>query len=318
MMDYKTKLRALIALNAALALALVIGALTAPERRSSSVIKISLASGLEGVRGIGISSPGLELRLQKRAESWLVADATGSLPADSSRVEGLVNALAALTSAERVASSRASWAELGLGEERAARLILTDFSGKTLLELLVGDYTPSGSGAYAAFADGQDAWALPAGAAAYIKAAMNSWLDLRVFPSAISTQDIQQIRVRGGLDLEDGGVRSLDYTLRRSGAGWVLDGQALDPLRVDAMARSLVSLRAAQYAAGGDALVPGAERIWAELALGSGEALRLALGARGEDGRYLASSSGRERGFYLPGWAVEEAFKPISALVPAP
>jgi hypothetical protein len=318
MMDYKTKLRALIALNAALVLALIIGALTAPERRSSSVMKISLASGLEGVSGIGISAPGFELTLQKRADSWLVADAEGSLPADSSRVDGLINALTAIASAERVAKNRASWTDLGLGEDRVSRLRLTDFSGKTRLELLVGDYTPSGSSAYAAFSDGQEAWALPAGAAAYVKASMNSWLDLRVFPTALSAQDIQQIRVRGGLELEDGGERRLDYTLRRSGAAWQFEGQALDPLRVDAMARSLVSLRAAQYAAGGDTLGAGAERIWAELALGNGEVLRLALGARGGDGRYLATSSGRERGFYLPGWAAEEAFKPLSALVPAP
>ncbi|HAE21549.1 MAG TPA: hypothetical protein DCG47_04385, partial [Spirochaetaceae bacterium] len=152
----------------------------------------------------------------------------------------------------------------------------------------------------------------------YIKAGMNSWLDLRVFPSAISTQDIQQIRIRGSLDLDEGSLRSLDYALRRSGTGWHVDGQALDPLRVDAMARSLSSMRAAQYADISDSLDAAGERIWAELALGNGDILRLALGTRTADGRYRASSSARERGFYLPGWAVEEAFKPLSALLSAP
>jgi len=318
MMDYAAKARALIALNAVLALALLLGAIGSTERRSSSAIKLSLGSGLERLAGISITAPDLSFELQKRGEAWLLSDAQGNLPADAGRVAGFISALSTLASAERVATSRASWPELGLGEDRASRLALKDFSGATLAELVVGDYTPSGSGAYAALAEGEEAWAMPAGAASYVKASINSWLDLRVFPIDTAVQDIQQIRIRGSLDLDEGGRRSLDYTLRRSASGWLLDSQALDPLRVDAMARSLASLRASQYAPIQASLAAGGERIWAELALGSGESLRIALGSREADGRFLASSSGRERSFYLTSWAAEEAFRPISELLAAP
>lgn len=79
-MSYKTKARALIALNAALVIALALGAINAPGRRAASIIKLSFGSGLERIAGIRVSAPGLTFDLQKRGESWTLSDAGGRPP----------------------------------------------------------------------------------------------------------------------------------------------------------------------------------------------------------------------------------------------
>jgi len=196
----------------------------------------------------------------------------------------------------------------------ALRVRLADFSDRTLAEFFVGDYGPSSDFAYARLAGASEAWAMPAAAAGYVYASRLSWQDLRVLPAGIAAQDVQELKAEGYLELEAGGRAPLGYALRREGSSWVSAGTAVDGPKVEAMLRSLLGLRASGYGSPSGGGMAGTARV--VMSLGDGRTLTLSLAGRLADGRYMASSSARDRPFVILGGAALDAFKPLELLRP--
>lgn len=310
---YKTRLLRLIALNAALALAVALGWALDAGRGAAPLLPIELAPEPSAVRSLSIDGREGRIELVRRDGIWSLKDEFGEVPADTPRVEAFLASLKGVRRAERMARSAASFEALGLGEG-ALRVRLADFSDRTLTEFFVGDYGPSSDFAYARLAGASEAWALPAAAAGYVYASRLSWQDLRVLPAGIAAQDVQELKAEGYLELEAGGRAPLGYALRREGASWVSGGAAVDAVKVEAMLRSLLGLRAAAYGPPADLSPAGAARI--VLSLGDGRSLTLSLSGRLADGRYMASSSARDRPFVILGGAALDAFKTLDQLRP--
>lgn len=310
---YKTRLVRLVALNAALALIVALGWALDAGRGAAPMLPIELLPEPSAVRSLSIDGRDGRVELVKRDGLWSLKDEYGEVPADTARVEAFLASLNGLRRAERMARSAASFEALGLGDA-ALRVRLADFSDRTLAEFFVGDYGPSSDFAYARLAGASEAWAMPAAAAGYVYASRLSWQDLRVLPAGIAAQDVQELKAEGYLELEAGGRAPLGYALRREGSSWVSAGTAVDGPKVEAMLRSLLGLRASGYGSPSGGGMAGTARV--VMSLGDGRTLTLSLAGRLADGRYMASSSARDRPFVILGGAALDAFKPLELLRP--
>lgn len=312
---YKTRLIRLIALNAALALIVALGWLVDAGRGAVPLLSLELLPEPAAVRSLSIDGRDGRVELLKREGTWSLKDEYGELPADTPRVEAFLASLGGVRRAERMARSAAAFPALGLGED-ALRVRLADFSDRTVVEFFVGGYGPSSEFAYARLAGADEAWALPAAAAAYVYASRSSWQDLRVLPAGISVQDVQEFRAEGYVELEAGAKATLGYALRREGGSWVSANAspAPDGLKVEAMLRSALGLRALGYEPPADGGLEAKAKL--VFSLGDGRSLTLSLAERLQDGRYRAASSARARPFALAAGAVLDVFKPLDGLAP--
>lgn len=307
MIRHDRKLSALFAVDAALAALVVIGAIFAPGRSADRSERVRLLADPAAVASISFAG-GEAVRLVKDGEGWTL----DGLPADASRVDRFLEALGSVSSAERVASDRKSWAELGLDGEKARRVELKSADGKALASLTFGDYASTGGRVYAAIGEGDSAYSIKSDPASYAMGKRETWLDLRAWTSPPAVEQVQEIRLNGSIKLDGALVEG--YTATRSGQGWKASGVELDAAKVEAMIRALANLRAAAYAEpSGPATKPA---MTVELSLGNGSALSLSVSEESAGDRYPASSSQRATGILLPAWAVSGAIRPLSSLKP--
>ncbi len=192
---------------------------------------------------------------------------------------------------------------------------LLDAEGKVLSSFALGSYAQVGGQVYLAEGEGQAAYRASGGMASYVRGSRASWLDLRAFTQAPKVEEVQEWIVKGSVSDADGKARAYDYALRRSAQTWVSsDGRQLDAAKVESALRAFIALRGTDYAGSG---APEPRALVAELRLGNGRSLSLALGERGPDGRFAAASSQRGRQLYLSAWSIGEAVKSLDELAPS-
>jgi len=311
MMDYGKKVRALIGVDAALALLIALGLIFSPRSAASRSTRRDLLADAAAVNAITIrGTDGVEL--SREGDAWTMLSPDGALPADGARIEAFLKAVDSVASMEKVASDESSLAELGLGPGRGSRVTLSGDDGAVLCDFTLGDYAASPGVVYIAPQGGSAAYSAQAGMASYVLGKRASWLDLKAWTAPPAVVDVQEIILRGRLSGDDGADRAFDYTATRKGDGWVAGDVELDAFKLEAMARALSALRGDDYAPVAEAA--GATAVAVELRLGDGRSLRLAVEEKRADGRYAASSSQRDRRLYLPAWALGEALKTVEEL----
>jgi hypothetical protein len=311
MTAYQTRLRILIAVDAFLAIAIVLGFLFSPGSSDSRSTSFDLLESVDAISSIAIEGPDA-VQLVRAGALWTMTAPDGTLPADGARIESFLKAVDSVSHKEPVARDKASWPVLGLEGPSARRVTLMDSKGAIERDFLVGNYAPSPGAVYFALSDGPEAYSVASGMASYIMGKRSSWLDLRVWTAPPATESVQQLTVSGILEGADGSVQTLAYTATRSGSGWVSDGIALDSARVEAMVRALAALRGDDYAPASE---PAGQAVVAvELKLGNGRSLNLSVEDKRGDGRYPALSSQRDRRIYLPSWSLTEVLKPLDQL----
>lgn len=311
MMDYRNKVRALVGADTALALLIILGLVFSPRSAASRSTRRDLLADAAAVSAIAIRGTD-SVELSRRGDAWMVSSPDGALPADGVRVEAFLKAVDSVAAMEKVASDESSLAELGLGADRGSRVTLSDDKGGILCDFTLGDYAASPGVVYIAPRGGTAAYSVQAGMASYVLGKRASWLDLRAWTAPPSVGDVQEIILRGRLSGDDGADRAFDYTATRKGDGWVAGGVELDAFKLEAMARALSALRGDDYAPASE--TAGATAVAVELRLGNGRSLRLVVEEKRADGRYAASSSQRDRRFYLPAWALDAALKTVEEL----
>jgi len=311
MSDYRKRVRLLLAIDAFLAAAILLGLLFSPSSSDARATSFDLIESPDAITAIGIEGPET-VQLARAGNSWIMNVPDGTLPADSARIDSFLKAVDSVAHLEPVARDKASWPVLGLEGQEVRRVTLKDAKGTVKRDFLLGNYAKSPGAVYVALADGSEAYSVASGMASYILGKRSSWLDLRAWTAPPAAESVQQLIVNGVFESAGGSVLKLAYTASRSGSGWVSDGIALDGARVEALVRALAALRGDDYA-------PAAEQagqpvITVELKLGNGRSLNLAIEAKREDGRYPAQSSQRDRRMYLPSWSLTEILKPLDQL----
>jgi hypothetical protein len=213
-----------------------------------------------------------------------------------------------------VAMGRSSWADLGLTEGQANRVVLYGQDGSRLASLSVGVYDPTGKKSFLRLDPAETVYAGPSSLASYLSGGRRSWLDLRIWDRVYSPGDIQSLVLSGGLDLPDGTRIETDYRLTRSGSTWIADqpGMQLDTQKVDGMLRSILAARSEGYL---QTIDHGLLVLNISLVLGDGSSLALGIRDGGMDERFAAVSSRRARPLILSSWTIRDAVRPLTALL---
>jgi hypothetical protein len=325
MIAYRRKIQILVTVNLALAVAIGLGLFFSPGWSGKRPLHRIILADIEAVARISIQGPET-LELTGSGSNWVVVEpgtslpaeaslpSEASLPADAGRIRAFLSVLGGLDRLETVATGSSSWADLGLAEGSAKRVVLYDRQGAVLASLAVGKYDPTGGRSYLRLDPAETVYAGPASLASYLSGGQRPWLDLRIWDRQYAPEDVQSLLLRGGLELSDGSTVAVDYRLTRSGPTWVADqpGMQLDTQKVDRMVRSILAARGEGYLQPGDSGLPA---LIINVGLGDGSALELAIGADGTDERFAARSSRRSRPMALSSWTIREAIKPLGELL---
>lgn len=314
-MDYKKKLVSLIAVDAILVALIVFGLLFSPRSKDARALRRNILASAAEVSSIRIEGDGQRIELIKSGATWVLSSDDGPLPADGVRVDSFLKAVDSVTSLEPVAKERSALAGLGLGEGLGRRVVLADSAGLVLCDFNLGKYAAAPGFVYLSLGSGPEAYMAASGMASYVLAKRSAWLDLRIWTSPPATDTVQELRVRGTLAQKDESPRDFDYSVARSGNGWLSGSTVLDGARVEAMIRAIAALRGEDYAPLSESR--GKATLSLEIRLGNGRSMSLQLEEAGADGRYPARSSQRDRALYLPAWALTEAIKDLAELKPA-
>ncbi len=314
-MEYRTKLRIVVAIDAALALAVLAAfAFRGPAGGRAARDATIVDSGRVAVmhfRGGGAE----DVTLLKTGEGWVLDAGGDEFPALARRVDAFLSLLDRDGRLEEVAGTLAARPSLGLGPDRARSVTFLDGSGLELATVLLGAWAPAGGSVYLALEGSDGTWLAPGTIASYAGGDASSWLDLAVFPAGIRLAEVQGFRVEGSV--QTGGAGSeRGYSVARTADGWMetASGLALDPLRVESMLRALAGLQASAYQGG--ERVDGEATARIRIAMGDGSELELAAEAGLPDGGVPVRAGARR--LVVPYYSLAEALRPLDALKPAP
>lgn len=328
-MRYEKKVLALACALAALLVIWGAGVIFSPDRvtaRSEAGLVLSGDAGAVTAIELGGTQ---KLSLVKQSASWYLLDGSNRFPVQSDRVSSFLDALAAVKRLRPLAHSRDAWAGFGLDEGKAKTILLKNGAGKTLTDIAVGGYGPTGAEIYIRKAGSDESYAVDASFAAYLGYERSGWLDLRVMPQ-LPESDVQSVSVQSSLALDGPGKPplSLNYRLTRSAQGWTGLSGAVDSPSADSLVRSLIALQAEDYAASAPAnsFEPVGARV--ELSLGTGGSKVLEVGrpvapsagtavaAPGGEGRFYARVAGSPYIFMISAYSLRATLKtPADLLV---
>jgi len=247
MIDYDKRIRALVIVDIALFALIALGIVFSPKSNDSRSTKRDLLANAANVASIQIA--GQEpVTFARAGNSWTMMQPDGALPADGARVEAFLKAVDSVSRLEPVAKDTSSWARLGLEGESARSVTLADANGTAQSNFIVGNYAPSQGSVYIALASGPEAYIAASGMASYVLGKRASWLDLRAWTAPPAVEMVQEFSMRGAFDGVSGVQQAIDYTVTRSGSGWVSNGMVLDNAKVEALIRAFSTLRGEDYA----------------------------------------------------------------------
>jgi hypothetical protein len=318
-MVYKKKLIALSSLVVFLAVVYAITLFFDPERvgsRSAAFLWLDpklqdQADSIELAKAGEWDNP---LRLVRRGSNWYALIDEAEFPAKSARVEDLFRVLAARDAYPVRGSDAASHERLGLGENRAARILVKGGAGLPLLDMLIGDSDAAGREVYMRkngqneFRSGEDKLS------AYVNGAETSWHRLGFFSESPSPPDaalVQRITVKPLPPEEEDAVPSEPLVIARKGAAWSIDGmddETVDTQRVDSYLRGILDAEGDNFMSGQSAATAGFSDGQILLELGNGATLMINVGILPEN-RKAATASGSPYVYALADWTVTRLFR---------
>ncbi len=218
---------------------LVVGRLTAPERRTATRT-FPAFPGLEEA-GIAAIRFGSDEKLMRRPTGWEIVAGGVGVPARGERVQALIEALRKTTVLRSAASDEGAEERFGF-DGLESRLTIEDAGGDEIASITVGGADSSTSGYFARLAGEPRIVVVDGGISPYLSRDRAYWSDRRVFVEEITAAEIIAVAAR------DGEV-SVDLVRERSGGAdrWV-DRERPDAFfaagDVDAYIRRLLSLEA--------------------------------------------------------------------------
>lgn len=233
-----------------------------------------------------------------------------SYPVDPRRIASLKDALAGAADYPEVSRRAASLGALSLDEASAGRLVALDSSGGRVLDLLIGDETPSGDSVYLRRWGSEAAFSGPAPLRRFVSDAPASWLDLKLFPPSYGEQDVERLLVSlpapaRGWEL----FRDASGTWRFRGA----PGIEANRTAVAATLRSVLDSEAEDVVPGTSVAGVGGTRSL-RLEFGDGGEATLRVGPADRQGRSLAALEGGQTVYLLSEWTLSRLFPDPSTL----
>jgi hypothetical protein len=322
-MTYRNKVLSLGAAAGILALAIALGIVFSPannQRRSASATMLSEKARAK-VGAIGLTVDGGSLTIRKNGAGWAVDKGGVVVAASAEKIEAFLDAVQSVREMYKVSSKKESQGQFGL-EPATKRIILSDASGKEILNLKLGKADTGNKSIYAAF-EGKDAvYSVKNSFESYVRLDDRSWVDLRLIQKDIKDSDVQEMDIQAELP-ESSGQEALiiSYHLKRdSRKGWKAvgnDGLQLDPNLVNQYVRSLVRLESDSLV--GDKKDEAASLIAKPIAtirLLTGKGLEYRIIASAQDGekRHVLKEAGSETMFYTSSWTLRNNLKKLDSL----
>jgi hypothetical protein len=254
-LSYNKKIVLLSAVVAALAIVYILTFVLDQGNRRSRAFAWLDSSFFDMADRIEIYGINGNMELVRRNNVWFLStgmdnpkDSPTEYPAKQGRVEDLFAALSRKDAYPLRATSREARQRLGLTEDSASRIIVRGGAGLPLLDLLIGKAVAVGSEIYLRregwneIYSGEDHFTL------FTDSSPDSWYDLRLFSNIESGRPLYSID-----DVQQANIRPSDgaaITLRRSGAGWIIQGNesAVDNTKVDAWLRSVLEAEGEDFA----------------------------------------------------------------------
>jgi hypothetical protein len=304
-MVYRQKAVILSALVALLGLVLIATIVFDPGRsgrRSDNYIWLE-ARLQTAVDRIDLGAPGEEpVTLLFRNGQWLVGKDGGEYPARQERVEDLLALLSRRDAYPLRSTSPSAHERFGLTEARASRITLRGGAGLPLLDLLLGNSDAGGRNIYLRKANSNDTRSGEDRLSSYAESQALFWYNLRLFPAAVTLDDVQRLIV---YTPETGTM-----TITREQNSWQVTGGDLflgpgdiDKSRVDSHVSNVINTSGDDFISYPGPFNDGQ----LVLELGDGQALSLRFGPADEDGWRPAALSGLV--YRVSSWALERIFR---------
>jgi hypothetical protein len=318
-MRYEKKLIILSSVLVALLLIWAAGLVFSPERVAARSESARLIAGKASevtsivLKGSGASS----IELAKSGSGWVLVDGAARLPVQAQRVTSFLDALGAVSRLKVVATTKGSWAGFQLDEAQAKRASLKDASGKTLADIYVGGYGPTGSEVYLRREGSDLSYTADASIASYVGYGRSTWLDLRVLGS-IKEADVQSLTLSSSIALDGKGKSpvKLDYSLTRDQKGWKAGAAQIDAEAVNALLRSILGLQGEDYVAAPQAEAFAKIDARISLELGAGTSKVLEVGSSAGQDRFYARIAGESLAFTVSTYNLKNVLKSLSDLAP--
>ena len=305
-MIYRKKLILLSALAAALAAVYILTFVLDPGRRHDRAFAWleprlhSLADRIE------LSGPAGNAVLIRRNDAWFLSTGWGEYPVRQQRVQDLFASLSRRDVYTLRSASLEARESLGLSIGSASRITVRGGAGLPLLDLLIGIGGAVGRDVYLARADAREIYSGEDRFTAFTDSGPLFWLDLRLFAEGPprTAAMVQQAEVA----FAPAGAPPASYLLRRSGGGWVMQGEdagASGP-RVEAWLRAVLEAAGEDFSPQAPPAIEGTITLW----FGDGTTRSMYVGPP-EDGENhrRAAVSGSPLVFVISGWTADRLFR---------
>lgn len=310
-MTYRSKVLALSATLTALLLIYGAGLVFSPERIAARAEKAVLLKGpVSEATSISLGS----LEFAKEGSAWVLLDQGLGLPVVASRVDSLLSSLAAVTRLSPRSDSGQALDGLGLGQGQGRRVFIKSAAGKVLADFELGGYSPTGDEVYVSLGGTGKAYAAGAAFASALGQERAAWLDLRVVQPGYKPEEITSIAVKASVKLDAKVLTTADWSGKRKDGGWASSGAKLDPVAVESVLRSILTLEGQDILA----QVPASAfaKVQARIDLGTdkGGQIGLELGAAADADRFYLRSSAGGQVYLVSAWSLKNLLRPTKAL----
>lgn len=317
-MTYRNKVTALASTLAGLLLLYAAGLVFAPERNAARAESGRLLYGKPGdVARLAISGGGdADLAFAKTEGGWSLSESGQELPVEASRIQAFLEGLAEIDRLSPRSEGAGDLSGFGFAQGQARHVVARSAAGKVLADFAVGGYGPTGAEIYVRLKGAGPVYSAQSGFASYLREGRPGWLDLRVFPGNLKTDDVQTIKMDARLSLQGGGGAPVvaSWSVSRKDGNWTWDQGTLDGASVDAMLRSTLFLSGQDIAAmppeGAFSTVQG--RI--ALGLGTGETRIMEIGADAGNGSFYLRAQGSPWVYLVSAYSLINVLRPASAL----
>lgn len=291
------RILALTAGNLALLSLLVYGLFFSPRwgGRGTPDVPLSRVLPLKDLQEISLAGEEKTV-LRREGGDWFLLLEGKPFPAESEKVERLLQAAGQARLLGTVTENRELWDRFGVGEEEPRRIVFSSPRGRG--ELILGDQDAQGRGWYIRF-PGTDAVRLLSGSLSfYIDRNQAYWGRLRFFPPDLSGRDLGYLRVERGPPLHLFREKTPQGLVWVRAGGEAAGNQGSADSLADALARFAGSGFAVPPAAGGTGLEEPVLRI--SFTTGGGKTGTVSFGGPlGDSGLYCSGAMDGEPLPYL-------------------
>jgi len=311
-MTYKKKLTVLTGIIAALALVYILTIIFDPERRGSRSAAYSwLEPGqVDKITGITITRSDETITLVRNGGKWFVSNNGKDYPARELRIEDFIATLSKRAPYPVRSSNASTHERLSLTDEQAVRVTVAAGAGLPLLNLLIGQPDLTGQSVYLRkqgqneVRSGEDIFS------SYTRSTLSSWYNLLLFPETengkLTAANVQRLTVYHPTD----GVSAPPQIFTRSGRAWTFNFELANPdmKKVDSYIQNILNTSGddfVDYISPSDSLFNNSRIV---LELGDGSIRTIRCGPPEENGELLATVSGSDWVYKIPGWVNQRLF----------